>query len=184
MGLIDLLPESYKKSPEVTEIQGAFEYWIEALKGAKVDLFLQFNVNSSTLWGLMMWEKALGLETDVTKSFEFRRTRIMSKLRGAGTTTKQMIKNVAESFSNGVVTIFEYNSESRFLVKFVGTLGIPPNMNDLVSAIQEIKPAHLSFTFEYSYMTWNEFESYNHSWDGWDGLNLTWDEFETHREAV
>lgn len=38
-----------------------------------------------------------------------RRTRILNKLRGAGTTTKQMIQNVAESFSNGQVEIVEYN---------------------------------------------------------------------------
>ncbi|MDF2984724.1 MAG: hypothetical protein K0R50_234 [Eubacterium sp.] len=183
MGLIDLLPDYYKKSPEVTELQVAFEHWTEALKTSKTDLFLQFNVNSATS-GLTMWERALRLETDVTKPYEFRRTRILSKLRGAGTTTKQMIKNVAESFSNGQVDIIEHNTGSRFVVKFVGTLGIPPNIGDLKAAIDEIKPAHLSFIFEYSYITWNDFEKYNHSWAEWDTLNLTWDEFETYREVV
>ncbi len=182
MGLIDLLPDYYKNSREVIELQAAFEHWTEALKASKTDLFLQFNVNSATS-GLTIWEKALRLETDVTKPYEFRRTRILSKLRGAGTTTKQMIRNVAESFSNGQVDIIEHNSGGRFVVKFVGTLGIPPNISDLKAAIGEIKPAHLSFIFEYSYITWNDFEKYNHSWDEWDTLNLTWDEFETHKEV-
>ncbi len=152
MGLIDLLPDYYKNSREVIELQAAFEHWTEALKASKADLFLQFNVNSATS-GLTMWEKALKLETDITKPYEFRRTRILSKLRGAGTTTKQMIKNVAESFSNGQVDIIEYNSGGRFVVKFVGTLGAPPNLNDLKASIEEIKPAHLAVTYAYRYLT-------------------------------
>ncbi|HEX2927750.1 MAG TPA: putative phage tail protein [Ruminiclostridium sp.] len=184
MSLIDLMPGYYKKSPEVAGLQAAFENWTEALKAAKADLFLQFNISSSTALGLMLWENALGLETDVTKSFEYRRSRVMSKLRGAGTTTKQMLKNVAESFSNGEVEIIEHNGESRFVVKFVGTLGVTPNINDLKAAIEEIKPAHLGFVFEYRYITWNDFEKYNHSWDEWNSMNLSWDKFETYREVA
>lgn len=182
MGLIDLLPEYYKKSSEVVNLQEAFEHWTEALKDDKSDLFLQFNVTTAT-WGLSMWEKALKLETDVSKSYEFRRTRVMSKLRGAGTTTKEMIKNVAESFSNGEVEIIENNSAYSFTVKFVGTRGIPPNMDDLTAAIHEVKPAHLDFIYEFTYLTWNDFDSYNKTWDEWDTLNMTWDEFEIYKEA-
>jgi len=161
MGLIDLLPEYYKNSPQVVELQGAFEHWTEALKAARDDLLAQLNVETAT-WGLSIWEKALGLETDVNKPYEYRRTRIMSKLRGAGTTTKQMIKNVAESFSNGQVEIIEYNEENRFEVKFVGTIGIPPNMDDLTAAIEEIKPAHLAYTFVYVYRTHGQLSEYTH----------------------
>jgi hypothetical protein len=80
----------------------------------------------------------------------------MSKLRGAGTTTKAMIQNVAESFSNGEVTILEYNFECRFEVKFVGTIGVPPNMDDLTVAIEEIKPAHLTYSYVYIYNTYGD----------------------------
>lgn len=161
MSLIDLLPDYYKNSSQVVELQGAFEHWTEALKAARDDLFTQMNVESAT-WGLTLWEKALGLETDVSKSNEFRRTRIMSKLRGAGTTTKKMIQNVAESFSNGQVEIVEYNEENRFEVKFVGTLGIPPNMDDFTAAIEEIKPAHLAYEFEFVYRTHAELSVFTH----------------------
>jgi hypothetical protein len=161
MGLIDLLPDYYINSQEVIELQGAFEHWTEALKAAREDLFLQFNVESAT-WGLSIWEKALGLETNASKSYEFRRTRIMSKLRGSGTTTTAMIQNVAESFSNGEVTIIEYNNENRFEVKFTGTIGIPPNMDDLTAAMEEIKPAHLAYSYVYIYRTNGTLVGYTH----------------------
>jgi len=161
MSLIDLLPADYKNSKQVVELQGAFEYWTDALKAARDDLFAQLNVESAT-WGLALWEKALGLQTDVTKPYDYRRTRIMSKLRGSGTTTTAMIQNVAESFSNGEVTIIEYNNENRFEVKFTGTIGMPPNMDDLTAAIEEIKPAHLAYSYVYIYRTNSELAVYTH----------------------
>lgn len=162
MGLIDLLPDYYKKSTQVIELQEAFEHWTDAMRAAKDDLLLQINVKSAT-WGLSIWEKALGLETDITKPYDYRRTRIMSKLRGAGTTTKEMIQNVSESFSNGEVTILEYSGESRFEVKFTGTIGIPPNMDDLTAAIEEIKPAHLAYSYVFIYRLHSELSSYTHA---------------------
>lgn len=151
--LLDLLPEQYRKSDEVVVLQNAFNKWTDALTAAREDLFLQMNVKTAT-WGLSTWEKALGLETDVSRPYDFRRTRIESKLRGLGTTTKAMMQNVAESFSNGEVTIIEHNEEYTFDVKFTGTIGIPPNMDDLEEAIEEIKPAHLAYKFIYIYRTW------------------------------
>ena len=162
MSLIDLLPNYYAGSSQVVELQGAYEKWTDALLAAKTDLFEQMNVATAT-WGLTVWESALGLETDVSKSSAFRRERIMSKLRGAGTTTTQMIKNVAESFSNGEVTIIEYNSEYKFEVKFTGTIGMPPNMDDLTTAIEEIKPAHLAYSYVYIYNTNQTLGDYTHA---------------------
>ena len=162
MSLIDLLPDNYKNSSQVVELQGAFQNWTDALQTAKEDLFLQFNVESAT-WGLKAWETALGLTTDVSKSYEYRRTRIMSKLRGSGTTTKQMIQNVSEAFSNGEVAIIEDNSNYTFKVKFTGTIGIPPNMDDLIAAIEGIKPAHLAYILEYTYRRHEELTGYTHA---------------------
>ena len=105
----------------------------------------------------------MGLETDVSKTYAYRRERIMSKLRGSGTTTTAMIQNVAESFSNGEVTIIEYNDEHKFEVKFTGTIGMPLNMDDLTAAIEEIKPAHLAYTYVYIYTTNQTLSAYSHA---------------------
>lgn len=162
MELIDLLPDYYANSSEVVSLQGAYQHWTDALKAARDDLFAQLNVASAT-WGLKQWETALGLKTEVSKSYEYRRTRIMSKLRGQGTSTKKMIQNVAESFSNGEVSIIEYNSESRFEVKFTGTIGVPHNMDDLTAAIEEIKPTHLMYSYVYIFRTNAELRGYTHA---------------------
>lgn len=155
MKLIDYLPEFYRGSVETTTLEEALDRELEKLWAVRGDFFAQLNVSSAT-WGLKAWEAALGLETDVSKSVEYRRTRVLSKLRGQGTTTAAMIRNVAESFSNGVVDVIEHPEEARFEVKFTGTIGIPPNLEDLSAAIDEIKPAHLAYTYIILFRTWGD----------------------------
>jgi len=181
VNLTEYLPDSYADSPEVVRIQTAIQEQVTALRSARDSLMEQLLVNTAT-WGLNAWERALAVKTDAAAPVAYRRTRILSKLRGAGTTTVAMIKNVAESFSSGEVDIIEDPAEYRIDIKFIGTLGIPPNMDDLTAAIEEIKPAHITYGYIFTYMTWAMFESYNHTWAEWDALNLTWAEFETYKE--
>ena len=174
--LINYLPELYRNSPEIVEFQEAMQFWTDRLHADRTELFEQFHISTAT-WGLANWERALGLETDISKPYAYRRTRIESKLRGLGTTTIEMIKNVASSFSNGDVEVIEHNGEYTFEILFVGTIGIPPNMDDLTAAIEEIKPAHLAYLYTYLYRTWDMVSHL--TWD--DAAGYTWDQL---REGV
>jgi hypothetical protein len=77
------------------------------------------------------------------------------KLRGSGTVTKEYIKAVATAFSGGEVAVIEYPKEYRFEIKFVGVLGIPPNMAGFLATLNDIKPAHLGYEISYTYTVWN-----------------------------
>lgn len=160
--LIAYLPDFYAGSPQVSALQGTLDRQTQALWTAEGGLIDQLDVSKAT-WGLAYWEKSLGLETDLERPDEYRRTRILSKLRGQGTTTVAMIQNVAESFSNGAVDVLEYPAEYRFEIKFTGTLGIPPNLDDLTAAIEEIKPAHLAYDYVIIYRTWGDVKGYTWS---------------------
>lgn len=162
MALIDMLPQNHKNSKETSDIQNVQDIQVKKIQDAKDDLFLQLSVETAT-WGLTIWEKALALITDITKSYDFRRSRIESKLRSQGVTTKAMMQNVAISFSNGATDIIEYPAEYRFEVKFTGTIGIPPNMEDLTNTIEEIKPAHLAYAYVYVYITHETLHKYTHA---------------------
>ncbi|HHV75529.1 MAG TPA: YmfQ family protein [Thermoanaerobacterium sp.] len=135
------------------------------------DLSDQCFIDTAT-WGLEYWEKFLGVDVDKTKSDAFRRERIKAKIRGYGTITKEFIQNVASSFANGEVEVIEYPNEYKFIIKFVGIKGIPPNMPDLTKTIEEIKPAHLSYEYQYTYNVWNFLSS-----KVWNDLTpYTWDQ--------
>jgi hypothetical protein len=154
MSLLELLPDRLRRAPEIAAMETALGAQTDALRAALADAGVQLVLDTAT-WGLDLWEKALGLKTEAGKDLDFRRSRVRSKLRGQGTTTAAMLQNVAESFSNGAVEIIEHPAESRFEVKFVGTIGIPPNMDDLTAAIEDIKPAHLAYTYIIIYRTWD-----------------------------
>lgn len=175
--LIELLPANYKNSQEVVELQEALGNHIAAATAAKADVFKQLDVNTAT-WGLSYWEQAYGIKTDILKSYDYRRTRLLSKMRGQGSTTSAMIKNAAESFSNGEVEIAEDNANYQFTVKFIGAKGIPPNLDDLKDAVEEIKPAHLKAIYEFTYLVWYELDAKNWTWDQLDAQDLTWNELE------
>ena len=162
MSLIDKYPEFWKDSALTVKIIDAMGAETEILRGALADLLAQCNVATAT-WGLDLWERQLGLETDVEKDLDFRRTRVISRLRGTGTVTVAMIQNVAESFSNGEVAVIEDAANYHFDIKFVGTIGIPPNMDDLTAVINEIKPAHLTYAYIYVYNTHGKLAAYTHA---------------------
>jgi len=168
--MLDNMPQYYLTSIVMRTIWDAQGREIDQLYQALDEVLKQFFVSTAT-WGLELWEQFLGLPIDKTKPEQFRRERITAKLRGYGTITKEVIKNVASAFANGEVEVIEYPSEYKFVVKFVEK-GIPPNMSDLTKTIEEIKPAHLNYEYQYTYNVWKFLTS-----KVWNDLaHYTWDQ--------
>ncbi len=162
MSLMDLLPVYYSGNSTMEELQEILTTDINNLAARLDETINECFVNTASKL-LSRYEKIYGLEVDVTKSDIFRRERIKAKLRGVGTVTKQMLIETARSYSNGEVEVIEDAANHSFKIKFVGTLGIPDNMADLTLTIEEIKPAHLSYTFEYVFNTNSVLGSFTHS---------------------
>lgn len=168
--LMKYLPAYWHEIEQMKVLQDILGKNLAEVIAFKQDLFNQMFIETAT-WGLSRWEKIFDLPIEIEKNYSFRRERIKAKIGGAGTTTKQLIINIASAFSNGEVEVIEYPNEYRFVVKFVGVKGVPANMKDLTSSIEEVKPAHLAFTFEYTYNYWNNLKAYT-----WSALSIhTWD---------
>ncbi len=166
---------------EIRELKAIYEaegYAAGLLEHELSDLLDQCFISTST-WGLTRWEQVYGLATNMALSYEQRREILMAKLRGQGTTTAQMIKETAETFSGGEIEVIEDNPNNHFTVRFIGIKGIPRNMNAFISMLEDIKPAHLAYSFEYRYTTWGEL--INRSWSS--AVGLTWDSIRTLKEA-
>lgn len=153
MDLMTLLPPYYEQNETMKKLQEVLSAESDKLDAQLSNVVAECSVNTASSM-LSRYERIYGIEIDIAKSKAFRRERIKAKIAGVGTTTKQMIQNVSASYSNGEVEVIEDNENSKFVIKFVGTLGIPENMADLKLTIEEIKPAHLDVTYEYVYNTW------------------------------
>ena len=179
--LMKYLPWYYEKSTAMNEIQGSiakefgiFAYYTE-------DVYKQLFIDTAT-WGLSIYEKELGIKTNMNLDFEERREIIKAKLRGRGTTTKEMIKNTAEAFSGGEVDVIEYPEEYRFIVKFIGVKGIPKNMQGFIEMLETIKPAHLAYKFKYTYTTCQMLIDWNVTCD--EAKTMTCTELKTYERVM
>jgi len=164
----------------IAEAQGSE---VNSLYATLDEILKQFYVETATEWGLDLWEQMLGLTSYAGKPLDQRRSRIISKLRGYGTVTVSLIKNVAESYVYGTVEVTEDPAAYSFTVKFVDPRGIPPNLDDVKAAIEEIKPAHLAIEYQFTYTVWSELNTWSETWGNLNALELTWNALMTWRPA-
>lgn len=148
----DYLPQYYRDSRAVGGILKGEAAELADLNAEIVDVLAQFFVDTAT-WGLANWERLCGIVTDAAKPIEQRQSVIKSKLRGIGTVTVALIKNVAEAYANGEVDVTEDNANYTIKIRYISALGVPDNIADIQNALREIIPAHLAITFEYRYIT-------------------------------
>lgn len=149
--LFDYVPPYYDELLESHEILTAEDEEFARLYASIDDVLAQFRVSTAT-WGLREWERICDVPTDESKSIEERRSVIRSKLRGYGVVTIEHIKNVADSFYGGETEVTELYSTYTIVVKFTSNYGTPPNLNDVITALREIVPAHLALQFEFKYL--------------------------------
>jgi hypothetical protein len=78
------------------------------------------------------------------------------------------------------VDIPNYN----IIITFVGRRGIPPNLPDVVNAIEEVIHAHIGYEMRFTYLIWNELDSQKLTWNALDAKNWTWTQFEKWRPPI
>lgn len=149
--LMQHMPKYYRVISEIIVLQKAIQIELDEVDLISQDILNQFFIYTAT-WSLPIWERIFGLPVgDKTSNIQERRESLISKLRSYGTTTKEMIARVGNSFTNGGVKIIEDNTNYSFVIEFTSVVGLPKNMEDFIETIEIIKPAHLSYTFKFRY---------------------------------
>lgn len=120
----------------------------------------QFYVDSAT-FGLNYWEKMLGISKN-NNDIQTRRENIKAKMRSRGTTSIEVIKNICEAYSNGIVEIIVNHSDYSFVIDFVGSIGVPKAFAELDKTIEEIKPCHLAHSYKFNYNTHADLSKFTH----------------------
>ncbi|NFH70074.1 DUF2313 domain-containing protein [Clostridium botulinum] len=118
---------------------------VDSINADTQDLINQCFVETAT-WGLDTWEKELGIQSNIGDSYSIRRSRILAKLRGQGTTTIEAIKNICKSFVEDVEVI-EHNPQYYFQINLLSHSGFPSGFDTLYESIREVKPSHLGVNY-------------------------------------
>lgn len=169
--LLELLPPYERTSKVFQEIMNAEQIEFNKLNANIADIEKQLFIDTAT-WGLEIYEKELGIETDIGKPLSERRSNIKAKLRGYGTISSPLIKIVVGSYTNGGVDV---TYDGKIYVIFNDIKGIPSNMDDVYKILEDIKPAHLDIVYKFIYTVWKELIGKT-----WVSLSTsTWDELKT-----
>ncbi|AJK90163.1 hypothetical protein PI85_05655 [Lysinibacillus sp. A1] len=130
---------------------------------------------------LPIYERDLGIKPNSSLRYDQRREQIISRNRASfDQTTKATIKAVAAAYSNGEVEVNATDTPGVYEIRFVGTRGIPDNIEGLMQAIDIIVPAHLQFNYVYSFNTWG-FVS-DRTWE--DVSKITWENIKIWDEVI
>lgn len=175
--MLTYLPRYYETSRIMRAILQAEGEEFDKLRQALDETLDQFFVNTAT-WGLDRWEEELGLPVTPDQPTDERRDKIISRLRGCGTATISVVKQVAESYDNGAIDVIEDFPAYTVTIRFVDTAGVPPNLEDLKVAVRAVVPAHLELQYQFNYFIWDEWDAKSETWDVFDSLSLTWSELE------
>lgn len=150
----DYAPPELAEQRVFSQIYEAQDKQIDKLDENIQDLLNQFFIETAT-WGLQYWEEEFNIIPNINDTYEIRRNRILAKKRGQGTTTKEVIKNICNSYVDNT-DVIEHSVEYWFELILESYKGFPYLLNDLYDIIDEIKPAHLGTGYKLVAITNND----------------------------
>ena len=147
-----------------------------AAKAALADVADQFFVQSAT-WGLELWERQVGIVTDLARSLEERRRAVLEKLTASGNTTAEMVRSIAEAATGYQAKVIMHEDYS-FSLEFLGerTELAAIEVAQVRAMVEQIKPAHLRFVI--TALRWQDFEDMGLTWGYFDTHPVTWGQLE------
>ena len=148
-----LLPALYHTTPQDRELHRVLLAMVARAEEDKDFTIAQLFPSTASGWGLELWERAWGIPVDRTQTDQRRRERILAKVKGTGTTTLEVLRGIAESFSLYPVEVVEEPALYRFVIWYIGTIREVAHQEDLKAAVNELKPAHLAWEVKYR-QTW------------------------------
>jgi hypothetical protein len=177
--LESMVPPFVREDPVMHTFYAAAAPELEAAGAAVADLPNQIWPHLAT-WGIDRLERVFGVATDHSLPLESRRSALVARLRGSGTSTLAQIKAIAESFSNSALAISERFGEYTVEIEFIDELGVPPYLDSLKAALRAAVPAHLDIEFIMKWFTMGELKAAGVTWGQLQSAGVTWEQLKTY----
>lgn len=170
--MIEKLPYYYRKSQVVKDIYSVVQTVLDNLQADISAENLQLFI--ATTDDFELHEKDVGL-SEITADNETKRARVIARLHGNNLLTKSELENLIRVYDKTGCTITEDFENHTVTVLFSDRTGMPHNLTEIQAAIEEVKPAHLSFEYEFQKNTWNDVRRKLGTWSNakafaWDGV--------------
>ena len=167
--MITKLPHYYRKSKVVEELYAVVQKILDSVSAdiSAEDLKLFITTTSD----FTQHEKDVGL-TPITADNETKRARVLARIQGGGVLTKQALEELIYIYDKTGCSIDEQFSEYTVTITFTGRKGQPYNLDEIKSAVDEVKLAHISIEYIFSKNTWADLTDKLNTWG--NASSLTW----------
>lgn len=113
------------------------------------DLVAQYWTDTVT-WGIPIWENLLGIKTDENKNINDRRATIEARWKSDGKSDLNLIQAICNTWKNGEVSVAFVNGQIK--LTFNSIIGVPVDLQGLLNAVDDVKPAHLAVIYVLKYL--------------------------------
>ncbi len=157
--LWDNLPPFVAEIDQVGELLAAQQPAIDELDDKTNKMLMEFFVDSITEKTIELWEDFLGFDHPAF-SLERRRERIAARLMVTVPLTVALLKETIERIGGVEVDIVELYDEFKVIVQFIGSFGVPKYLPDIKKEMEQIRPYHIEFVYEYLRAYWESYGKY------------------------
>lgn len=147
--MLENLPQQYRQDPTVRVLDKSIESILMEQGAEARTIPAQLSLDTVT-WNLPVEERLAGIMPVSGTTLDSRRTALKAKWRSGGRLTIEQVQAVCDAWKNGKVEA-SFTSGKIFL-KFVGSYGIPADLDALKAAVRLVIPAHLPLDYGFAYL--------------------------------
>lgn len=148
MSLLKTTNKLYLTDPMVKSLMESVQIEIDDVLDSALKLERQYWIDTVDT-SIRDWEQHFAVRI-VSSVLEDRRNAVTAKMRSAGDVDIDLIKRVADSWKNGEVNVIYEDME--LMISFKSTIGVPNDLITLISAIEEVAPAHVIVSYTLNYL--------------------------------
>ena len=139
--MIERLPYYYRKSKVVKDFYNAVQRILDKTNADIADADKRLFIVTTDDFDLH--EKDVSLTAAPELDMETRRARVISRLQASRVLTVEALKELVTLYEKSGVNVDELYDRYAFTLDFANREGAPENIVEILSAIEEVKPAHL-----------------------------------------
>ena len=150
--LISLINKLYREDAWLNNLFDAAGMALSEVSGYLDIVWQNYFFDTCSLSQLQFYEKEAKVILPGGQTEDERRSQLMAKWRGASKCTLEGMQEVANAWRDSAITLAFVGGKIR--VTFISPLGVPPDLDALQKALEEVKPAHLAIEYKFLYKTW------------------------------
>ena len=147
--ILSALPREYRGDRWVQSLLHAVQAADEAQRTRADEIAAQILLDTLT-FHLEAEERIAGIRPPKGASVADRLSALSAKWRSGGKVDLDQIQRVCDAWKDGEVEV-QYEADTIHLL-FVGAFGVPADMDGLLAAVGDMRPAHLAITYALRYL--------------------------------